>query len=149
MDVQYLVQSPAPDDNLLAAIDRSLTIFHDNKDVIMTLGAWMGVKRVINNWHICKLELMQSITTSLRQVSALIQWSADAPEHVHVSEIKDSAWCTNNNNYNPQICHHLDQAEKLHCFAIATTLKSLPTDPNLHEDEEDRNEEENDKLMDP
>ncbi|KAG1802389.1 uncharacterized protein BJ212DRAFT_1225958, partial [Suillus subaureus] len=64
MDIQYLVQSPEPDNNLLTSIDRSLTLFHDNKDVIMTLGTWMGVKRVIDNWHIPKLELMQSITTS-------------------------------------------------------------------------------------
>ncbi|KAG2155765.1 hypothetical protein DEU56DRAFT_906934 [Suillus clintonianus] len=157
MDVRYLAQSPAPDDNLLAAIDRSLAIFHDNKDVIMTLGARMGAKRVIDNWHIPKLELMQSITTSSRQVGALIQWSADATEHAHVSEIKDPARRTNNNDYDPQICRHLDRAEKLHRFAIATTLKSLPTDPDLREDEEDRdedeegegNEEENDELMDP
>ncbi|KAG1840425.1 hypothetical protein C8R48DRAFT_679594 [Suillus tomentosus] len=70
---------------------QSLALFHDNKDVIMTLGAQMGAKRVIDNWHIPKLELMQSITTSTCQVGALIQWSADATEHAHVSEIKDPA----------------------------------------------------------
>ncbi|KAG2353572.1 hypothetical protein BDR07DRAFT_1309061, partial [Suillus spraguei] len=85
----YLVQSPKPDDNLLASIDRSLALFHDNKDVIMTLGAQMGAKRVIDNWHIPKLELMQSITTSTCQVGAIIQWSADTTEHAHVSKIKD------------------------------------------------------------
>ncbi|KAG1817644.1 uncharacterized protein BJ212DRAFT_1446643 [Suillus subaureus] len=89
-DIQHYI-SPEPDDNLLTSIDRSLTLFHDNKEVIMTLGAWMGAKRVIDNWHIPKLELMQSITTSTCQVGALIQWSADATEHVHVSEIKDPA----------------------------------------------------------
>ncbi|KAG2050011.1 hypothetical protein BDR06DRAFT_892676 [Suillus hirtellus] len=108
MDVRYLVQSPSPDDSVLASIDRSLAIFHDHKDVIMTLGARMGMKRVIENWHIPKLELMQSITASMSQVGALIQWSADATEHAHVSEIKDPARCTNNNDYDPQICRHLD-----------------------------------------
>ncbi|KAG2739472.1 hypothetical protein P692DRAFT_20697899, partial [Suillus brevipes Sb2] len=42
MDVQYMAQSPSPDDNLLTSIDRSLLVFHQNKDVIMTLGARMG-----------------------------------------------------------------------------------------------------------
>ncbi|KAG0705579.1 hypothetical protein DFH29DRAFT_980830 [Suillus ampliporus] len=98
--------------------DRS-AIFHDNKDAIMALGAQMGTKRAIDNWHIPRLELMQSITTSISQVGALIQWN--------------QRWRTNNNDYDPQICRHLDRAEKLHCFAIATTLKSLPTDPDLEE----------------
>ncbi|KAG1740111.1 uncharacterized protein EDB91DRAFT_1237347 [Suillus paluster] len=100
--------SPSPDDSVLTSINRSLTIFHDNKDAIMTLGARMGTKRAIDNWHIPKLELMQSITASISQVSALIQWSTDATEHAHISEIKEPAWRTNNNNYNPHICHHLD-----------------------------------------
>ncbi|KAG2153432.1 uncharacterized protein EDB93DRAFT_1082497 [Suillus bovinus] len=139
MDVRYLAQSPSPDDSILESIDRLLAISHDNKDVIMTLGAQMGMKRVIKNWHIPKLELMQSITASMSQVGALIQWSADATEHAHVSEIKDPARRTNNNNYNPQICCHLDRAEKLHHFAIATTLKSLPADPDLEELREHEN----------
>ncbi|KAG1824986.1 hypothetical protein EV424DRAFT_1471865 [Suillus variegatus] len=145
MDIRYLAQSPEPDNNLLASIDRSLALFHDNKDVIMTLGARMGVKRVIDNWHIPKLELMQSITTSTCQVGALIQWSADATEHAHVSEIKDPARRTNNNDYDPQICHHLDQEEKLRRFAVATSLKSSPTDPNLEELCEDEGDEDKDK----
>ncbi|KAG2103464.1 uncharacterized protein F5147DRAFT_580548 [Suillus discolor] len=89
MDVRYMAQSPSPDDNLLTSIDQSLLIFHQNKDVIMSLGARMGTKKPIDNWFIPKLELMQSITASTRKVGALIQWSADATEHAHISEIKD------------------------------------------------------------
>ncbi|KAG1831124.1 hypothetical protein EV424DRAFT_1343248 [Suillus variegatus] len=142
--MKLLSKSPEPDNNLLTSIDRSLALFHDNKDVIMTLDAQMGVKRVIDNWHIPKLELMQSITTSTCQVGALIQWSTDATEHVHISKIKDPVQHTNNNNYDPQIC-------------LATSLKNPPTDPDLEElceDEEDEDEDEeengeNDEPMDP
>ncbi|KAG2150748.1 uncharacterized protein EDB93DRAFT_1084079, partial [Suillus bovinus] len=108
MDVQYMSQSPSPDNNLLASINQSLSTFHQNKDVIMTLGAQTGMKKTIDNWYIPKLELMQSITTSTRKVGALIQWSVDVTEHVHVSEIKEPAQQTNNNDYDPQICRHLD-----------------------------------------
>jgi len=133
MDLHYLAQCPAPDDNLLVCIDRSLSTFHEHKDVILTLGAQIGTKRPIENWYIPKLELLQSITSSTRKVGTLIQWSADATEHAHISEIKEPAWQTNNNDYDPQICHHLDWEEKLRCFAIATSLKNHPAshDPNF------------------
>lgn len=133
MDVRYLAQSPSPDDNLLASIDQSLSTFHQNKDVIMTLGARTGTKKTIDNWYIPKLELMQSITASTRKVGALIQWSADATEHAHVSEIKEPARQTNNNDYDPQICRHLDRQDKLRRFAIAMTLKSGVLDPDPEE----------------
>ncbi|KAG2030953.1 hypothetical protein BDR03DRAFT_986755 [Suillus americanus] len=103
---------------------RALLAFHENKDIIMTLGARMGAKKPIDNWFTPKLEFLQSITSGTRNMGALIQWSADATEHVHVSEIKDPACHTNNNDYDPQICQHLDRDEKLRCFAIATTLKN-------------------------
>ncbi|KIK38839.1 hypothetical protein CY34DRAFT_25496 [Suillus luteus UH-Slu-Lm8-n1] len=84
MDLHYLVQCPAPNDDLLTC-------------------AWMGTKRPIENWHIPKLELLQSITSSIHKVSTLLQWS---------------------------ICYHLDQEEKLQHFTIATWLKSHPTSHN-------------------
>lgn len=141
MDVRYMAQSPSPDDNLLTSIDRSLLVFHQNKDVIMTLGARMGTKKPINNWFIPKLELMQSITASTRKVGALIQWSADATEHAYISEIKDPARHTNNNDYDPQICRHLDRLEKLRRFEIATTLKSHVVDSGTETEDEGGEEE--------
>ncbi|KAG1720428.1 hypothetical protein EDD22DRAFT_730925, partial [Suillus occidentalis] len=158
MDVRYMAQSPLPDDDLLARIDRSLAIFHENKDVIISLGARMGMKKPIDNWHIPKLELMQSITASSCKVGALIQWSTDTTEHAHISEIKDPAQHTNNNDYDPQICHHLDRQEKLRRFAIATTLKRTYADSNPEEffegegEEDEEGEEGNgdyDQLTDP
>lgn len=137
-----MAQSPSPDDNLLTSIDQSLLIFHQNKDVIMSLGARMGTKKPIDNWYIPKLELMQSITASTRKVGALIQWSADATEHAHISKIKDPMQHTNNNDYDPQICHHLDRLEKLQRFEIATTLKSHVVDPGTEAEDEGGKEEE-------
>ncbi|KAG2738995.1 hypothetical protein P692DRAFT_201730262 [Suillus brevipes Sb2] len=148
MDVRYLAQSPAPDDDLLESIDQALLTFHQNKDIIMTLGARMGAKKPIENWHIPKLEFLQSITSGTCNVGALIQWSADATEHAHISEIKDPACHTNNNDYDPQICWHLDRDEKLRRFAIATTLKSHPTYHHPNDMPEDVPEEEDDGAID-
>ncbi|KAG2106894.1 hypothetical protein BD769DRAFT_1675747 [Suillus cothurnatus] len=141
MDVRYMAQSPSPDDNILTSIDQSLLIFHQNEDVIMSLGARMGTKKPIDNWFIPKLELMQSITASMHKVGALIQWSVDATEHAHISEIKDPARHTNNNDYDPQICRHLDRLEKLWHFEIATTLKSHVIDPGTETKDEGGEEE--------
>ncbi|KAG1847688.1 hypothetical protein DFJ58DRAFT_843132 [Suillus subalutaceus] len=145
--ISKLKQCPAPDDDLLASIDRSLSTFHDNKDIILTSGVRMGAKRPIDNWFIPKLELLQSITSGTRNIGALIQWSADATEHAHILEIKDPAQGTKNNDYDPQICRHLDRDEKLQCFTIATTLQShhMYRDPNdrsgeVPEEEAEENE---------
>ncbi|KAG1851419.1 hypothetical protein DFJ58DRAFT_728859 [Suillus subalutaceus] len=123
MDVHYMAQSPSPDENLLASIDKSLSTFHANKDAIMTLGAQMGMKKPINNWFIPKLELMQSITASTRKVGALFQWSADATKNAH-------------------ICCHLDRQEKLQQFAIAMTLKSRVLDLGIKESSKDEGDNE-------
>ncbi|KAG2338226.1 hypothetical protein BDR05DRAFT_952051 [Suillus weaverae] len=96
MDVQYLAQCPAPIDDFLACIDQSLLTFHENKDVIMALGVQMGTKKPIDNWFIPKLELLR---VSLPVHAKLV---------LSFSEIKEPARHTNNNDYDPQICWHLD-----------------------------------------
>lgn len=60
-----------------------------------------------------------------------------------MSEIKYPARHTNNNDYDPQICRHLDREEKLRRFAIATTLKShsIYRDPDRRPEEVPEEEE--------
>ncbi|KAG1745010.1 uncharacterized protein EDB91DRAFT_1246529 [Suillus paluster] len=43
-------------------------------------------------------------------------------EHAHITEIKDPAGSSNDNNYDPQICCHLDRADKCRCFDLAMSL---------------------------
>ncbi|KAG1875904.1 hypothetical protein C8R48DRAFT_745572 [Suillus tomentosus] len=101
----YLVQSLHIDDSNLAHISAALDEFHANKHEIITAGVHRGKgSTAIDNWHIPKLELMQSIIPSISNSGMIGQWSADATEHAHIIEIKDPARLTNNNNYNSQIC---------------------------------------------
>ncbi|KAG0694251.1 hypothetical protein DFH29DRAFT_1006510 [Suillus ampliporus] len=105
----YLVQSPHIDDHDIRHISAALAEFHANKHAIISAGVCQGKGRtVINNWHIPKLELMQNIVPSIRSSGITGQWSADITEHAHITEIKDPARSSNNNNYDPQICRHLD-----------------------------------------
>lgn len=119
----YLVQSPRINDGDICRISAALDEFHANKDAIINAGVRRGKGRtVIDNWYIPKLELMQSIVPSIRSSGVTGQWSADVTEHAHITEIKDPARSSNNNNYNPQICRHLDRTDKCNRFELATSL---------------------------
>ncbi|KAG2148856.1 hypothetical protein DEU56DRAFT_730116 [Suillus clintonianus] len=128
MQFRYLVQSPRINGDDLERISRALDEFHANKDAIIDAGARRGKgNRPITNWYIPKLELMQNIVPSIRNSGVTMQWSADVTELAHISEIKDPARASNNNNYDPQICRHLDRAEKCRCFELATSLLDSTT----------------------
>ncbi|KAG1898692.1 uncharacterized protein F5891DRAFT_1190468 [Suillus fuscotomentosus] len=123
MDFRYLVQASRIDDDGLECISAALTEFHAHKDTIITAGLHRGEgKKVITNWHIPKLKFMQSIVPSIRNTDVPMQWTADATEHAHITVIKVPAWSSNNNNYDLQICHHLDREEKCCRFDLATSL---------------------------
>ena len=100
--------------------------------------------RVIDNWYIPKLELLQSVTSKIHENGAAVQWSADATEQCHVTEIKELAHSSNNQEYESQICHFLDCADKCQWFDIATAICeahinfcSLTDDPGLESDGDD------------
>ncbi|KAG1844743.1 hypothetical protein C8R48DRAFT_617756 [Suillus tomentosus] len=123
MHFRYLVQSPSIDDRDLTRITATLDEFHANKHAIIAAGVRQGKGgKVIDNWHIPKLELMQSIVPSIRNSGVIAQWSADVTEHAHITEVKDPARSSNNNNYDPQICRYLDRADKCNRFDLATSL---------------------------
>jgi hypothetical protein len=123
MDFRYLVQSPVIDDIQLTRISTALEEFHANKDAIIDGGFRRGQRGgVIENWYIPKLELMQSIVPSIRNTGVSLQWTADTTEHAHITEIKDPARSSNNNNYDPQICRHLDRTDKCRRFDLAMSL---------------------------
>ncbi|KAG1739731.1 hypothetical protein EDB19DRAFT_1908752 [Suillus lakei] len=74
MDFWYLVQSPIIDDIQLTRISIALKEFHTNKDAIIDGGFRCGQHgRVIENWYIPKLELMQSIVPSIRNTGVPLQ----------------------------------------------------------------------------
>jgi hypothetical protein len=123
MQFQYLIQSPCIDEEDLGHISGALTEFHTNKDAILAAGVCqVKGNRHINNFYIPELELMQSSIPSIHNSGIIGQWSANITEHTHIMEIKDPARSSNNNNYDTQICQHLDHAEKCRHFELATSL---------------------------
>ena len=69
---------------------------------------------------------------------------ADVTEHAHITEIKDLARQSNNNNYDPQIYRHLDRKEKLCRFELATTFCQLAFDAAAKEASSTSTREDND-----
>lgn len=124
MDFRYMAQAPQISDAECNRIQQSLALFHEHKQAILDAGARRGKKnRPIDNWHIPKLEILQSVPASIRNCGAPIQWSADVTERAHISEIKVPSRATNNQNYESQIVRHLDRAEKCRQFDLATSLQ--------------------------
>ncbi|KAG1877403.1 hypothetical protein F4604DRAFT_1924010 [Suillus subluteus] len=83
----YLVQSLYIDDKHLAHITATLDKFHVNKHAVIATGLHQGKgSKVIDNWQILKLELMQNIVPSIRNSGIIAQWSADVTEHAHITE---------------------------------------------------------------
>ena len=128
MDFRYLAQAPEISDQICTEIDTALEEFHNHKQAIISAGARTGKgNNVINNWYIPKLELLQSVTSNIRENGVAIQWSADVTERCHVTEVKDPSH-GNNQDYESQICRYLDRTDKCRRFDIATAIREARVD---------------------
>ncbi|KAH9013680.1 hypothetical protein EDB85DRAFT_2076567 [Lactarius pseudohatsudake] len=129
MDFRYLAQAPEISEQDCVSIDNALQGFHDHKSSIISAGARTG--KVINNWYILKLELMQSVSSSIRESGVAIQWTADTTERCHVTEIKVPSRSSNKQGYESQICRYLDRKEKCQKFDLATSIREAKIDFRL------------------
>ena len=149
MDFRYLAQSPEISDRICTEIDAALEEFHDHKEAIILAGARTGKgNRVIDNWYIPKLELMQSVTSNIRENGVAIQWSADVTERCHVTQVKDPS-NGNNQDYESQICRYLDRADKCQRFDIATAIREARVDFRFlinNADPENNDDNDNDNI---
>jgi hypothetical protein len=110
-------------------VEEALAECHKYKTAITSAGGRIGKRsKVIDNWHIPKLEFLQSVVPNIRDNGVAIQWSADVTERAHVTEIKNPTSSTNNQNYEWQICRHLDRAEKCQRFDLATAVHEVYID---------------------
>jgi len=122
-DFRYLAQSRSIDTQTLTEISSALTLFHQNKQAILDANARVGKgNKPLKHFFIPKLELLHSVVMSIRWSGPPIQWSADSTECAHIDVIKVPSENTNNGQYGPQICRHLDRDEKRRLFDLATAI---------------------------
>ena len=92
MDFRYHIQAYHITDRDIELINSTLLEFHLHKNSILDAGLHRGkANKPINNWHIPKLKLMQSVVPSILRAGVPIQWSTDLTEHAHIEQIKDPA----------------------------------------------------------
>ena len=122
-DFRYLAQSRSIDTHTLTEISNSLALFHKSKQAILDAKARVGKgNKPLNHFFIPKLELFHSVVKSICWSGVPIQWSADPTERAHIDVIKVPSENTNNSQYSPQICRHLDREEKGRFFDLAIAI---------------------------
>ena len=122
-DFRYLAQSRSIDSRTLAEISNALALFHQNKKAILDAKARVGKgNKPLDHFFIPKLEFLHSVVMSICWSGPPIQWSADPTERAHIDAIKVPSENTNNGQYGPQICQHLDRDEKRRLFDLATAI---------------------------
>ena len=129
-DFRYYAQAPQFGEDDIARLEYSLKEFHDNKAFLTHSGARVGRRHVIEHWEIPKLELLQSVMTSIRLQGAPTQWTAEVTECAHVHLMKKPARSGNNHDSHAQMCRHLDRVEKCFLFDQATSIRKAEYDNN-------------------
>ncbi|KAE9388440.1 hypothetical protein BT96DRAFT_960210 [Gymnopus androsaceus JB14] len=128
-DSRYAGQAPRFNDVTAARIQTAVEEFHRNKDEVLHLSARVNPKGLpIDNWEIPKLEFLHSIQPSILASGPVMQWSADATEHAHITEVKEPARSGNNREFEIQICRHLDRLSRLRWFDLMTSMKDANID---------------------
>ena len=85
LDLRYLSQLHEVNTDILDNITKALKIFHTFKQIILDLHLRVGKKKnPMTHFEIPKLELLQSIVSSIVWSGALPQWSADVTERLHI-----------------------------------------------------------------
>ena len=80
---------------------------------------------------------LQSVTSSIRESGAAIQWTADTTERYHITKSKNPHH-SNNRAYEAQICRHLDRRERCRQFDIAAAIHEASADmPHLGDVDDD------------
>jgi len=122
-DFRYLTQSHSIDSRTLTEISDALALFHQNKQAILDAKAQVGKgNKPLDHFFIHKLEFLHRVVMSICWSGSPIQWSADPTERAHIDVIKVPSENTNNGQYGPQICQHLDRDKKRQLFDLATAI---------------------------
>ncbi|KAN0075262.1 hypothetical protein V8E55_011285 [Tylopilus felleus] len=126
MDFHYLSQMPSFNDHVLQKLEDALQLFHDHKDSVIAAGGRSG------HFNIPKLELLQHVIPSI--CDSVMQWSADATEHAHVTEVKNPAHAGNNQITTPRGLVTLIASTNASVLTLLHGLQlhlALRTSPNM------------------
>ena len=124
VDFIYQAQSPVHTDTTIVSMQAALDEFHTHKDAIIEAGARKGKSGVKTDFHIPKLELLQSFADAIRNSGAIVQYTADVSERLLITHCKQPFLRTNKQakDFPEQIVRILDHDHKMRQFDLFTLL---------------------------
>lgn len=123
IDFIYRGQAPLHTDSSLSEMDRCLSGFHTDKGAILAAGGRRGKNGVLNHFEIPKLELLQHVTRSIRNLGTAEQWTSDTTERCHIDLVKDFYRISNRRDHEPQMCRAMDRLEKVKIFDMVLAFR--------------------------
>ena len=126
IDFIYQVQSPVHTDTTIVSMQAALNEFHARKNAIVEAGARKGKLGIKTDFYIPKLELLQLFTDAIRNLGAIIQYTADVSEWLLITHCKQPFLQTNKQakDFSEQVIRILDHKD---CYARFTSpLYYLP-----------------------
>ena len=111
-------------DTTIVSMQAALDEFHTCKDTIIEAGAQKGKSGMKTDFHIPKLELLQSFTDAIRNLGMIIQYTTDVSEYLLITHCKQPFLWTNKQakDFPEQIVQILDHDHKMRQFNLFTLL---------------------------
>jgi len=109
LDFIYLAQYTAHDDHTLKYMKEALKLFHENRQIFVTLG-------IRDDFNIPKFHSLLHYITSIEQFGATDNYNTEMFERLHIDFAKKGWRASNSRNEFPQMIRWLERQEKTACF---------------------------------
>ena len=109
LDFLYLVQYPSHDDDSLQYMEDALTLFHDHKQVFVSLG-------IREHFNIPKFHSLLHYMDDIKMDGTTDNYNTKAVERLHIDLAKDGWRASNTRNAIPQMTKWLERQEKIEMF---------------------------------
>lgn len=124
LDFIYLAQYNSHSTATLTYLQNALDTFHKYKQDIADSGVRSGQWQN-GEFHIPKIELMQHVGRLVTLLGSAPQFSSEQTEWCHIDMVKEPYKATNRKAHTEQMCHFLDQRERMRLFSVLTSWHVL------------------------
>ena len=109
LDFLYLAQYPSHDDESLQYMEEALSLFHDHKDIFVTLG-------IRDHFNIPKFHSLLHYVESIKSYGMTDNYNTELFERLHIDLAKEGWRASNTRNVFPQMIKWLERQEKIEMF---------------------------------
>ena len=106
LDFLYLAQLPSQTTNMIACLECTLVIFHENKDIFVDL-------RVRDHFNVPKIHSLLHYSSLIHLFGTTDNYNTEQMEHLHIDFTKDTYHATNHKDKYNQMTMWLECCKKL------------------------------------